>query len=405
MLRLLSLDLTNIGPFDSAHVDFAAEDAPRVTLITGPNGTGKSIVLDAIRGLFGDGYCRLERRLWRPERSFQVRLTISLEDELFHIDGNEVSGSGFQGDGVLSMIPWQVGSGGNKPSFVVDYWRSGLPSDTYEIQSLTRLEHKDFLRGSLQGTIRNAHVTELLCAFDYMRDSRIEQERRVGEVLYGKASEIIRESLLDGELVGIERSTFTPIVRQAGKEVPLANLSSGNAYLIQRMIGLLGKMYSFHVLAQTDPSEIGKAPGVLLIDEAENHLHPRWQKRFLTSILSVFPGLQIIATTHSPFIVASVRGARVYVCSYNGTSCEIHEETDAYASKPVDEILLSAAFSETQPFSEQITRLIEQRRGAIRAGDHAERKRIELQLLAINPEYFRHFGLEELIASMPQAEP
>ena len=62
-MRLLSLSLQNIGPFDDAHLEFLAdpEDRPAVTLLTGENGTGKRILLDAIRGMFGKHYCKLER--------------------------------------------------------------------------------------------------------------------------------------------------------------------------------------------------------------------------------------------------------------------------------------------------------------------------------------------------------
>ena len=47
-----------------------------------------------------------------------------------------------------------------------------------------------------------------------------------------------------------------------------------------------------------------KKPAILLIDEIENHLHPTWQRRVIPALLEHFPGLQIFATTHSPFVVA-----------------------------------------------------------------------------------------------------
>ena len=56
-----------------------------------------------------------------------------------------------------------------------------------------------------------------------------------------------------------------------------------------------------------------KRPAILLIDEIENHLHPTWQRRVIPALLEHFPGLQIFATTHSPFVVAGLRTGQVHV--------------------------------------------------------------------------------------------
>ena len=54
-------------------------------------------------------------------------------------------------------------------------------------------------------------------------------------------------------------------------------------------------------------------PAILLIDEIENHLHPTWQRRVIPALLGHFPGLQIFATTHSPFVVAGLRSGQVHL--------------------------------------------------------------------------------------------
>ena len=53
-------------------------------------------------------------------------------------------------------------------------------------------------------------------------------------------------------------------------------------------------------------------PAVLLIDEIENHLHPTWQRRVIQTLLGCFSGLQIFATTHSPFVVAGLEPGQVH---------------------------------------------------------------------------------------------
>jgi len=48
-------------------------------------------------------------------------------------------------------------------------------------------------------------------------------------------------------------------------------------------------------------------PGVVLIDELDLHLHPKWQRRVITDLRRTFPMLQFICTTHSPFLIQSLR--------------------------------------------------------------------------------------------------
>lgn len=407
-MRLYSLSLTNIGPFDEAELEFLAEGdtSPSVTLLTGRNGTGKTIILDAIRGFFGVKFGLLEREITRKGNAFtiEVRHSFNPTDDSIHrrrLTQRLADMSAPPADGLFNL-PDAVRQGAAAPPWVVDFWRSQIASDAYEIKSLAAVDQRALYAGALQGTVSNASVTHLLCHFDYLRDSRNPRERATGEALYKLAEKIIHFSLLDGDLVSIERLSFTPIVRQGNHEVPIANLSSGNAYLVQRMITLLGRMYSLHVLRGSDPASIHEAHGLLLIDEAENHLHPTWQKRFLPGLREIFPNLQIIAATHSPFVLASVPNARVYVCHYDSESrrTTVSEETAAYQNKPVDEILLSPAFDETTPFSPPISDLMAKRRIAIQSGDTVERDRTERELMKLNPTYFGYLDIDRQIEAL-----
>ena len=60
-------------------------------------------------------------------------------------------------------------------------------------------------------------------------------------------------------------------------------------------------------------SDWEQRPAILLIDEIENHLHPTWQRRVIPALLEHFPGLQIFATTHSPFVVAGLKAGQVHL--------------------------------------------------------------------------------------------
>ena len=49
-----------------------------------------------------------------------------------------------------------------------------------------------------------------------------------------------------------------------------------------------------------------QTPGVILIDEVDMHLHPRWQQKVVELLRKTFPALQMILTTHSPHVLSTV---------------------------------------------------------------------------------------------------
>ncbi len=53
-------------------------------------------------------------------------------------------------------------------------------------------------------------------------------------------------------------------------------------------------------------------PGIVLIDELDLHLHPNWQRRIVNDLKKAFPKIQFIATTHSPFIVQSLKSDEIW---------------------------------------------------------------------------------------------
>ena len=87
------------------------------------------------------------------------------------------------------------------------------------------------------------------------------------------------------------------------------NLSAGTQSVYLWMLYLAFKMacfYKFQVGWNTKHA-------ILLIDEIENHLHPTWQRRVIPALLEHFPGLQIFATKHSPFVVAGLKKGQVHM--------------------------------------------------------------------------------------------
>lgn len=58
---------------------------------------------------------------------------------------------------------------------------------------------------------------------------------------------------------------------------------------------------------------VRKTPGIVMIDELELYLHPRWQMHILDDLHNAFPNIQFVVTTHSPFIIQSVKKENLIV--------------------------------------------------------------------------------------------
>jgi len=54
------------------------------------------------------------------------------------------------------------------------------------------------------------------------------------------------------------------------------------------------------------PRVLRETPGVVLIDELDVHLHPKWQRRVATDLKETFPNIQFVCTSHSPQVIGEV---------------------------------------------------------------------------------------------------
>ncbi len=393
-MLLRNLELKNIGPFKNVKLDFACDfsesEHPPVTIITGLNGSGKSIVIDALRtALSGE---KIERDIVADRNDFSIS-----------VDFN--SGNGFKKmttqsfeNGSIKCVDRSVSSVLRFPynrdesiifPWIVDYWSSRLPADSFVLNNMNRIDHYAFMANVMLGRKHNVDLTNFLCNLDYMRSSDVKAEKETAEFLFATVRKLIDSCLDNGKFLYIRRTDLMPTFEQNGQEVTLDKLSSGNIFLIEHLILLVSKMYSLSILRNTPTKDVLETPGLLLIDEIETHLHPRWQKSILPIIRDTFPNLQIILTTHSPFVLSSIKGARIYTCKPRPGYSTIEEETYTYSSLPVDQILLSDAFN-VAPFNNAITQMMDSRKNAIYEGNQDEAKKIEAKLIDINPMYFSY---------------
>lgn len=64
---------------------------------------------------------------------------------------------------------------------------------------------------------------------------------------------------------------------------------------------------------------VKETPGVVLIDELDLHLHPRWQRRVVADLQKTFPKIQFFCTTHSPQIIGEVPREAVHILGASGS--------------------------------------------------------------------------------------
>lgn len=90
-----------------------------------------------------------------------------------------------------------------------------------------------------------------------------------------------------------------------GARQTFSNLSDGQRGVLALVGDITQKAASLNphlrgeVLRQT--------PGIVLIDELDLHLHPRWQRLIIDQLRECFPAVQFVCTTHSPFLIQSLR--------------------------------------------------------------------------------------------------
>lgn len=97
------------------------------------------------------------------------------------------------------------------------------------------------------------------------------------------------------------------LVEKEDKKLDLKQLSDGERSLIA-LICDLGRRLA---LANPDLENPLEGAGVVLIDELELHLHPKWQLEIAEKLRTTFPNIQFIVTTHSPFVIQTAREGEV----------------------------------------------------------------------------------------------
>lgn len=337
-LTLDHIRLQNFKMFEHFEADFE----PDLTILVGDNGSGKSTILDAARIAIASFFIKLETSSSVPiTRSDATKVAHDYDGEIrtesLYPISVEAEGK-IDGDGIAWERSLQTPKGrttrvqASSVMQISDNWQkliregdSDLVLPIFAYYGTNRLWKA--VNTSAQGKIE---TQGRLAGYDNCLDACIDYEfmrswfKRQAFSEFQKNApnrdyRIVKEMLANAlsMLIGCTDATVSFDANQndicvsytssdgAFRYDPIASMSDGYRDVfvlladIAFRVTLLNPVLSDAVLQKT--------PGVVLIDELDLHLHPKWQSMIVSVLTEAFPNVQFIATTHSPIILSSVQ--------------------------------------------------------------------------------------------------
>ncbi|MFW7189041.1 AAA family ATPase [Lysinibacillus sp. BNK-21] len=361
---LKKLTLEDWKQFDKIQFDFH----PRVTIITGANGAGKSSVLRLIARQLGWGYEEVASVFLKKNKSIFLaginfdkiteftRENKELKKVLYDMQSNSEKWIDTIKANNIVMGELEVEKGIFK-----FYVPEEVHSASYNIEARFQYfnEEKEFKPYDVDGIIKGVNISSHRQPYSYVRVDEIPLHVDDTNSLYRQYLSSIQNRTLNNRYNSNDES---PVQYMKKSLISLAIFGEGNA-LVEPNEELKEKFYGFtNILKSILPKHIGlnkitiEAGEVVLktdsgdflidavsgglgalidlawqvfmydnadeeytiiIDEIENHLHPSMQREILPNLLNAFPKAQFIISTHSPFVVNSIKESYVYALKYN----------------------------------------------------------------------------------------
>lgn len=325
---LKEVELENIGPFEQLKLELDRN----WNILLGDNGVGKSTILKAI----AVGLCPKEAQPYaaRLIRTGQTEASITLKTD--------------QGETYLTRILGKPGGAevitqSRRPISAENWLALGFPplrTVTWDRpRPYDEKERGTPLPGDLLPLIRGDSDPRLDTLKQWLIDlDRLlaREKARQASASKGKAGKNRYEQLRDELFQTI--AEITPAMKIEFKEitdakqiivttddgqVPIEAVSQGTSSLIG-WVGVL--LQRFHeIYGQKDGAEEGPQPrsgasipprvryALVLMDELDAHMHPKWQQLIVRTLKELFPNVQFVASTHSPLVVAGMNRREVHV--------------------------------------------------------------------------------------------
>ncbi|WP_336015924.1 AAA family ATPase [Fusobacterium polymorphum] len=312
-----------------------------VIILAGVNGSGKTTILESIKDFFDNknvNYSDTEKSNVNLDIFFEKFEKKNIEEaEKSSIDNyehklrdffNALQSYSYYRKNNNDYYQGQISKRFDNPPKII-YVPAENKFENVETKSTTLLRKYQFINIINSNVIRDI-PSYIATRRNYL--ATIEEDLTMKEVTNKVINEIngIFDILeLDVKLKGFSKDEKTlPIFENsAGEEFDINDLSSGEKQLFLRTLSI--KML--------EPNN-----SIILIDEPELSLHPKWQQRIIEVYKKIGENNQIIVATHSPHILGSVSNENIFIL-YRNENGKIEAKTgdELYSSygQPVDRVL------------------------------------------------------------------
>jgi hypothetical protein len=156
--------------------------------------------------------------------------------------------------------------------------------------------------------------------------------------------------------------------------IPLRRLGFGYQSQIAWLVDFASRMFERH---PDSPDPLAE-PAVVLVDEIDLHMHPRWQRQVIGYLAERCPTTQFIVTAHSPLVVQAAADANIVLLRREGDHVVIDNDPEVLSNWRVDQILTSELFGLESARPPQIEAPLRERRDLLAKSKLSSRDRARL---------------------------
>lgn len=162
----------------------------------------------------------------------------------------------------------------------------------------------------------------------------VPKERELINKIFEIISDVTGEAISLHKIVVSESGKYPIWVKMSEESSPILFELVSQGY--NNVFGWVGYFMKRLVEVTSEVDDFTQTPAIVLIDEIDTYLHPKWQSRILAVLIEQFPNVQFVVTTHSPYVVGSIfnNKIKIYICKKedNAIHIELFEDFTPYGA-------------------------------------------------------------------------